>query len=174
MPEIDSLVVSDLTKVILAMPESYSFQTLKSKFDVRDVLESVLLYNEPIGILMNEAVHSQDLVNWVNAAADLGISTDQIGVFFRQENSSPNQKFFNSMIKEFQLNKPVSKDLRIYFLGPKYNKSLIKEGVSLRYFICDNHYVTAHHNMQVMLTNALLKVYHLSEEKKLGDDVVVM
>jgi hypothetical protein len=172
--EIEDLPVSDITKVMLAMPETVSFQTKKDKLDHAEILKTVLVHDAPVGIVMTDTATPESLTAWIDAANSLGITTEQMGVYFRQENTSPNQKQFNSIIKEHLLNKPVTKSLRIYFLGTKYNKSLLKEGINLRYYILDDHYVSAHHNMQVMLTNALLKVYYLTQDKQLGDDVVVM
>jgi hypothetical protein len=156
------------------MPDTYSFQTEKTKIDHQALLNCMLVHDEPIGIVLNENTSGETLAQWVEAAQNAGVSLDDIGVFFRQENTNNNQRMFNAMIKEYKLNKPVAKNLKIYFLGPKYNKSLIKEKVVLRYFICDEHYVSTHHNMLLMLTNALLKVYYLSQDKKLGDEFVVL
>jgi hypothetical protein len=172
--EIDDLPVDDITKVMLAMPTNYSFQTNKKKYSNALVLNSMLVHNEPLGIVLNEGTSSQTLVDWIYAIQEAGIEIEQVGVFFRQENNTPNQRFFNSVIKEYKLNKPVSQNLKVYILGPKYNKSLIKEGVKLRYFICDDHTVTAHHNMQLMLSNSMLTLYHLDQEKAIGETTVVL
>lgn len=166
--------VSSITKSILGNPDKYLFQSDKRLHRDLDILNGMLMFNRPIGVVMNSNCTSSDLLKWVDTVTAAGIDLSEVGVFFRLENSTPEQKEFNNLIKQLKLNKPVSKDLKIFFLGPKYNKSLLKEGVALRYFICDDHQVTAHHNMQTMLQNSLLTIYHLAHEKKLGDHFVIL
>ena len=172
--DLNNTTASSITKSILSQPDKYLFQSDKRLHHDVDILNGMLVFNRPIGIVMNSSCTSANLLKWVDTVTAAGIDLSEVGVFFRQENSSPEQKEFNNLIKKLKLNKPVSKDLKIFFLGPKYNKSLLKEGVALRYFICDDHHVTAHHNMQTMLQNSLLTVYHLAHEQKLGDQCVVL
>lgn len=171
----DELKNSDIAPRLKKMYENVETQNYffdKKWNEKSDIIEVAKTWNLTTAIFLDDTLKSYALENWVLTLEQCGVKLDDVAVLFRQKNEDVGQAF-NDVIKKYGLNKPVESNPKWIFLGGKYPKSLIKNGIRPEVCICENKYVTTHYSVKSVLRNSMINIFYGDHTPK-EDGIVVM
>lgn len=157
--EINEMVIESELKEIFSKIESRQFFMKVSDHKKSKIVEISKVFDGTTAIFVNDNITASALEQWVLSLIECGISLDTVAVLFRQKNEENGQEF-NNIVKKYELNKPVSDDLRWIFLGSKYPKSLIKTNIRPDICILENKMVSAHYTLQSITKNSMMNIYY--------------
>jgi hypothetical protein len=135
-----------------------------------------------VAIFFDDEVGPNQLKDWVNELTDLGVSNDEIAVYFRK--SSLTDMGFNQTVKDLNLNKDADDtNVKWMFLSSKYPKSLFKNNKVADICIFADRQVTTHYTVINVAKNAVLSIRYADKKfaelengynTKRGEKIVIL
>jgi hypothetical protein len=152
------------------------------EYSKQQLLWAIKQFNGPVAIFFEESVTPNDLKDWVTELNELGVSNDEIAVYFRK--SSTTDMGFNQTVKDLNLNKDADdKNVKWMFLSSKYPKSLFKHNKVADICIFADRQVSTHYTVINVSKNAVLSIRYADKKfaelenaynTKRGEKIVVL
>jgi hypothetical protein len=133
------------------------------EYSKQQLLWACKQFDGPVAIFFDESATSDDLRDWVDELHDIGISNDEIAVYFRK--SSNSDAGFNQTVKDLNLNKDADDEkVQWMFLSSKYPKSLFKNNKVAEVCIFADRQVTTHYTVINVANNAVLSIRYADKK----------
>jgi hypothetical protein len=142
----------------------------KSKYARQEVITLVKNMNVNTAIFVDETINANEISKWISDLTNVGISLDDIGVFFRRKNDKDGIEF-NAVIKQLRLNKEANSSPKWVFLSNKYPKSLLKNNHKIDICFFVNRYITSHYSITNTSKNSVFTLQY-NEHKTSEADIV--
>ncbi len=168
--EISELIKLNSLYKIYEQSHNQKFFIDKAKHSRTEVLSLIKEMNVNTAVFVDENISADTLNEWVSDLINVGVSLDQIGVFFRRKNEEDGVTF-NKVIKDFGLNKEASSAPNWVFLSNKFPKSLLKNHHNIDVCLFVNRYVTSHYSIINTVKNSIFSLQY-NEHKSAEADIV--
>lgn len=142
----------------------------KSKYARQSVLTLIKDMDVNTAIFVDENIDANSITKWANDLTDVGVSLDDVGIFFRRKNDKEGIEF-NSVIKQLGLNKEANSSPKWVFLSNKYPKSLLKNNHRIDVCLFVNRYITSHYSIINTLKNSIFTLQY-NDHKTAEADIV--
>jgi hypothetical protein len=170
--EIEILAQKNPLARVFTKQESQNFQLSKNDYTRTSLIKFAKDMDCLTAIFLDESATSDTMQMWVDALKSADIDLDEVGVFCRRKNDTDGIKF-NTVVKEYGLNKSPTDNVKWVFLMTKYPKSLIKADKIADVCLFDNKYINAHHTVKSIVKNSVFNFLH-NEHMTRGDEFVVL
>ena len=170
--EIQVLTHQNPLAKVFTKQENQNFQLSKNDYTRTSLIKFAKDMDCLTAIFLDESATSDTLQMWVEALKSANVNLDDVGVFCRRKNDQDGIKF-NTVVKDYGLNKSPTDDVKWVFLMTKYPKSLIKADKIADVCLFDNKYVNAHHTVKSIVKNSVFNFLH-NEHMTRGDEFVVL
>lgn len=157
---------------VFAQSENQNFQLSKNDYTRTQLISFAKNMDCMTAIFLDESASADTMQMWVEALKSCGIDLNDVGVFCRRKNDTEGIKF-NTVVKDYGLNKAATDEVKWAFLMTKYPKSLIKADKIPEICLFDNKYINAHHTVRSIIKNSVFNFLHNDHITK-GDDFVVL
>lgn len=170
--EIEVLTHQNPLAKVFTKQENQNFQLSKNDYTRTSLIKFAKDMNCLTAIFLDESATADTLQMWVEALKNAQVDLNDVGVFCRRKNDQDGIKF-NTVVKDYGLNKSPTDDVKWVFLMTKYPKSLIKADKIADVCLFDNKYVNAHHTVKSIVKNSVFNFLH-NEHITRGDEFVVL
>lgn len=152
--------------------DKQNFCVNKNEYTRNELVTFAKAMDTTVAVFLDENTSAETLQMWVHSLVSCGVDLDDVGVFCRRKNDTGGIEF-NSVVKNYNLNKSATDEVKWLFLMTKYPKSLIKNGKVADICIFDNRYVNPHYTVRSVVKNSIYNFLHNDHVTK-GEDFVVL
>lgn len=157
---------------VFTTQDSQNFQMSKNDYTRSQLVSFAKDMDCMTAIFLEENASADTLQMWVEALKSIGVNLDDVGVFCRRKNDQEGIRF-NTIVKEYGLNKTATDDVKWVFLMTKYPKSLVKSDKVPEVCLFDNKYVNVHHTVKSIVKNSVFNFLHNDHVSK-GSEFVIL
>jgi len=141
-------------------PNLLEFDTSETHIDQ---FTDLFKYNCPALIIIPGLNEFFTLKHWVNWLKSQNIEEKDISVMFRLPNDSGSM--FNDLVKQYNLNSPISENTKVVFISQKLPKPVIKSGIDFKFVLNLGSISGVHYSLSNYLTDRMDVIRYTDKNK---------